>query len=99
VGVDVARVVVCGSCGTRYLLSARNEREHRRRGTTPICFDCRHPLKVPTAEERMALRSWWLERYPRAELEEMAFDMWPELRPVPLRHVAERSAGTIGMLG
>jgi hypothetical protein len=71
-------MVVCGQCQQTFQLSSRNERAHRRRGTAPICFDCRHPLKVPTAEERLALRSWWLERYPRAELEEMARMIWPE---------------------
>jgi len=48
-------------CGNVFSLSARNTREHRRRGTVPICRNCRLSAKPPDPEEAERLRRWWLE--------------------------------------
>jgi hypothetical protein len=75
--VEVARDVVCGECEQTFQLSARNDREHRRRGTVPRCYDCRHPLKPPDEAELARLREWWLERFTLDELRDLARCIWP----------------------
>jgi hypothetical protein len=69
--VELAREFTCPGCGERSELSAKNMREHRRRGTVPICRDCRLPPARPDPEEAERLRRWWLARYSVDELREI----------------------------
>lgn len=93
-------------CGADFTLSERNSRLHRTRGTRPRCYDCRHPASAPSAAERLQYRNWWLERFSREQLEEIAFAVWPEylLPKVPQEEVidsapTEGEAGTEPILG
>jgi hypothetical protein len=60
VTVEAPRSVVCGSCGSRFTLSARNVNAARQRGQEPICGDCRHPRKPVDEATIRKLREWWL---------------------------------------
>ena len=69
------RVVECGDCGNLFEVSARNERAHRKRGTTPTCQRCRSVTSAPRATE--AMRKWWLDRYSPDEIREITDAIWP----------------------
>jgi hypothetical protein len=61
-------MVRCASCEEWFELSDRRDRDLRRLGREPVCFECRNPLREPDEREREALRRWWLRRYPLEEL-------------------------------
>jgi hypothetical protein len=71
VTVEAPREIVCASCGSRYLLSARNVRAWRQRGETPVCARCRHPAKPVDPATMIRMRRWWLDRYSIEELLEL----------------------------
>jgi hypothetical protein len=74
VTVEAPVTAICSSCGSRFDLSARNAREHRRQGTPVICRVCRFPATPADPRRLAALRQWWLDRYELAELRS-----WPPL--------------------
>ena len=66
-----APVLVTCECGARFTLSARNARQARRRGRSPICPECRHPAKPPTDAQIARYRRYWLQRFTVDELLEL----------------------------
>ena len=73
--VEAPVALRCCECGTGLELSARNAREHRRKGTLPRCRRCRYPSSSP--KPSVAMRRWWLERFSQEEIIEMAAALWP----------------------
>jgi hypothetical protein len=71
VSVEAPVLVVCGECGARFQLSARNARERRRRRQSPICAECRNPSKPVDEATMERMRRWWLARYSIEELLEL----------------------------
>ncbi len=66
-----AKLLTCPQCGGDFFLHARNVRLHRRRGTVPICSDCRFPKKA--SADRIAMREWWLQRLSLDEIFEIGW--------------------------
>jgi hypothetical protein len=71
VSVEAPVLVVCGECGARFELSARNARAWRQRGEEPVCAECWNPPKPPDKETMERMRGWWLSRYSIEELLEI----------------------------
>jgi len=67
--VEAPRIVECGECGGEFELSARNERGHRKRGSTPTCERCRFGEQPPKPTE--AMRRWWLDRYTLEQIRDL----------------------------
>lgn len=76
-GVEIPVEVECDACGIDFVLSARNHRNHVRRGTSPRCGECRHgraPREGPDEEDRR----FWRERFSIEEICMLAWAIWPE---------------------
>ena len=75
--VEAPVYVRCSSCGGDFELSARNHREHVKKGTQPRCAECRHG-RAPRAKPSEADRRWWLERFSIEEIVQLAGAIWPD---------------------
>ena len=88
--VEAPRLHTC-RCGVVFSLSARNTREHEKRGTLPLCRGCRfpHPELEVSAEERRAYQRWLEESgLSPAELRDLASCLWPGTVAVSLSDAA-----------
>ena len=74
--IEPARLVTCGDCSDPFELSQRSRTPHPR--STPRCARCRYGAKQPEVTD--AMRRWWLARYSRDEIREMAAGVWPSSR-------------------
>jgi hypothetical protein len=72
--VEGSVVVTCHECDLDFDLSARNAREHRRKGMPDVCGSCRHLAKPPDARMLAVARRWWLDRFTLDELR-----AWPPI--------------------
>ena len=69
--MEVSATVVCVDCGMDFEISARRARELRRRQAETRCSECRRPPVVLSDAEREELTAWWLERFSRAECQQI----------------------------
>jgi hypothetical protein len=76
--------VRCGDCGRLFSVSGNIDRKHKRRGSVPMCSECRRVDLVPdlTEKERQTYLTWWEHTYSPAELEKLGRDL-SLLAPVP----------------
>lgn len=79
-------------CGAPFVLSERNSRAHRKRGTSPQCRACRfpHAEQAVSERERQAYLDWWLTESGLSldELRDIASCLWPGGPPVSLSDAA-----------
>jgi hypothetical protein len=64
----VAVHVCCSECGDTFMLSSRNEYEHRRSGKPHRCRTCRLPDTDISRERVEDAKRWWLRHYTLDEL-------------------------------
>ena len=92
----VGEPVLCVDCGYVAELAERNLYEWRKRGGWR-CPECRRPPPKPNA----AMRAWWLRRFTRDELVQLAAAIWPNVNdhrgtsePVNVRATISRSTSS-----